>query len=62
MCIRDRLYPLVSPALLCGVVATRDLFGGASVAQLGDWFRLLIIFDLVFIAGGVALLPTLLAD
>jgi heme exporter protein B len=56
------LYPLVSPALLCGVVATRDLFGGASVDQLADWFRLLMIFDLVFIAGGIALLPTLLSD
>lgn len=56
------LYPLVSPALLCGVVATRDLFAGASVGQLGDWFKLLLIFDLVFIAGGVALLPTLLSE
>ena len=45
-----------------GVVATRDLFGGTPVGQLGDWFRLLVIFDLVFIAGGVTLLPTLLAD
>lgn len=56
------LYPLVSPALLCGVVATRDLFGGASVAQLADWFKLLVMFDLVFIAGGVTLLPTLLSE
>ena len=56
------LYPLVSPALLCGVVATRELFGGASVEQLADWFKLLMIFDLVFIAGGIALLPTLLSD
>lgn len=56
------LYPLVSPALLCGVVATRELFGGAPVAQLSEWFKLLGIFDLVFIGGGVALLPTLLAE
>lgn len=56
------LYPLVSPALLCGVVATRDLFGGKAFGEIADWFKLLIIFDLVFIAGGVALLPTLLDE
>lgn len=56
------LYPLVSPALLCGVVATRDLLGGTPVAQLYDWFRMLVIFDLVFIGGGVGLLGVLLAD
>ena len=56
------LYPLVSPALLCGVVATRDLFGGASVSDIADWFKLLVVFDLVFIAGGIALLPVLLAE
>jgi len=56
------LYPLVSPALLCGVVATRDLLGGATLAQVSDWLKLLLIFDLVFIGGGVALLDVLLAD
>lgn len=56
------LYPLVSPALLCGVVATRELFAGTPVGELGNWFRLLVIFDLLFIGGGVALLETLLTD
>ena len=56
------LYPLVSPALLCGVVATRDLFGGASLSALGDWLRLLVIFDLLFIAGGVGLMELLLSE
>lgn len=56
------LYPLVSPALLCGVVATRDLFHGASLAAVSDWLRLLLIFDLLFVGGGIALLDTLLTE
>lgn len=56
------LYPLVSPALLSGVVATRDLFQGASLAGVSDWVRMLVIFDLVFLAGGIALLDVLLAE
>ncbi len=56
------LYPLVSPALLCGAVATRDLLGGTPVAQLADWFKMLVIFDLVFLGGGVALLEVLLSE
>lgn len=56
------LYPLVSPAILCGVVATRDLFGGATFAGVIDWVRMLAIFDLIFIGGGVALLGPLLSD
>lgn len=56
------LYPLVSPAILCGVVATRDLFGGADLYGVMDWVRMLAIFDLIFIGGGIALLGPLLAD
>lgn len=56
------LYPLVSPALLCGVVATRELFNGATLSGVGDWLRLLLIFDLIFIAGGIGLLGTLLTE
>ncbi|MBL8605426.1 MAG: heme exporter protein CcmB [Myxococcales bacterium] len=56
------LYPLVSPALLCGVVATRDLFAGASLAEVADWLRLLAIFDLITLGGGALLLGPLLSD
>lgn len=56
------LYPLVSPALLCGAVATRDLLAGTPAGQLADWYKMLVIFDLVFIGGGVALLDVLLAE
>jgi heme exporter protein B len=56
------LYPLVSPALLCGAVATRDLLEGVPVQHLYDWFKMLAIFDLVFIGGGLTLLGTLLRE
>jgi heme exporter protein B len=56
------LYPLVSPALLCGVVATRELFNGVPLGDLVDWLKLLAAFDLIFLAGGAALLGPLLTD
>ncbi|MBM4362648.1 MAG: heme exporter protein CcmB [Deltaproteobacteria bacterium] len=49
------LFPLLAPALLTAVVATRELCGGASVAELSDYLTLLGIFDVVFVAGGLAL-------
>jgi heme exporter protein B len=54
------LFPLLSPTLLTAVVATRELFGGASVAELGDYFRILGVFDVVFTAGGLALFGSLI--
>jgi heme exporter protein B len=56
------LYPLVSPALLCGVVATRDLFNGASLSDIADWLRMLAIFDLITLGGGAILLGPLLSE
>jgi len=56
------LYPLVAPALLCGTVATRELFNGQSLVDLRDWFVLLLAFDTIFIVGGSALLGLLLTD
>lgn len=56
------LYPLVSPALLCGVVATRDLFNGASLSDIADWLRMLAIFDLITLGGGAVLLGPLLSE
>ena len=52
------LFPLIAPTLLAAVAATRELFGGAPLAELGDYFRLMGVFDVVFIAGGVGLFGT----
>ena len=56
------LYPLVSPALLSGVVATRELFNGVPLAHLVDWIKLLVAFDAIFLVGGTWLLGALLTD
>ncbi|MEI9947598.1 MAG: heme exporter protein CcmB [Pseudomonadota bacterium] len=53
------LFPLLSPTLLSAVAATRELLNGAPVAELGDYFKLMAVFDVVFISGGLMLFGTL---
>lgn len=54
------LLPLLAPVLACAMAATRELFGGASLAELGDYFELMLVFDVVFVAGGVGLFGALI--
>lgn len=49
------LFPLLSPTLLAAVGATRDLFDQQPVAVLFGWFKVMWIFDLAFVAGGLTL-------
>ena len=56
------LFPLVAPALLCGVVATRDLLGGVSFMETLGWLRLLGAFDIAFVAAGLVLFGPLMTD
>jgi heme exporter protein B len=56
------LFPLTSPALLAGVVACRELLGGASLAEVADWLRVLGAFDLVFVVGGALLFGPLTSE
>jgi heme exporter protein B len=56
------LFPLVSPALIAGVVGTREVLGGAPLADFLDFVRILTAFDLVFMVGGVVLFDTLMSD
>src|SRR5690606_7030826 len=49
------LFPLLTPALLAAVAAGRALLSGVPLAELGDYFRLLAIFDVVFVSGGLGL-------
>jgi heme exporter protein B len=53
------LFPLLAPTLLTAVVATRELFGGTPLTELGDYFKILAVFDVAFTAGGLALFGTL---
>jgi heme exporter protein B len=62
------LFPLLSPALVSSVAATREIFyavtSGQTVdfADLRDWYFLLGLFDLVAIAGGMAMFGALVED
>ncbi|HEX7669844.1 MAG TPA: heme exporter protein CcmB [Polyangiaceae bacterium] len=49
------LLALLAPAVLTAVAATRELLGGATLPELGDYFRLLGVFDVAFVAGGLGL-------
>jgi heme exporter protein B len=53
------LFPLLAPTLLTAVGATRELLSGIPLAELGDYFKLLGVFDVVFVAGGLTLFGTL---
>lgn len=56
------LFPLLSPTLLAGVGATRDLFAGAPLADVEAQLVLLVVFDVVAVAGGVALFGALVDE
>ena len=62
MLLSVALFPIVAPALLCGVVATRDLLGGAPLSELWGWIRILIAFDLVFATAGAMIFESLVSD
>ena len=49
------LLPLLAPTLGSAVSATRELFEGATLAELGDYLELMLVFDLVFGSAGLGL-------
>jgi len=53
------LFPLLSPTLLAAVAATRELLGGVPLAELWDYLKLMGVFDVVFLAGGLGMFGTL---
>ena len=53
------LFPLLSPTLLSAVAATRELLNGAPIPELFDYFKLMGVFDVVFVSGGLMLFGTL---
>lgn len=56
------LFPLAAPGLVAGVVATREILGGAPLDETMDWIRILIAFDLVGIVCGLVLFEPLMSD
>jgi heme exporter protein B len=53
------LFPLLAPTLLAATVATRVLFEGDVMGEMGDFLRIMLLFDAVFVAGGLAMFGTL---
>lgn len=62
MVLAVALFPVISPALLCGVVATRELLAGAPASDLWAWLRIMGAFDLAFIVAGMMLFEPLVCD
>ncbi|MCB9593924.1 MAG: heme exporter protein CcmB [Sandaracinaceae bacterium] len=56
------LFPLTSPALVAGVVASREVLGGASLDETLEWLRILTAFDLVAVVSGLVLFEPLMSD
>jgi hypothetical protein len=56
------LFPLLSPVLLTAVAGTRALLAGAEPGELLAYVKLLGVFDLAFVAGGLSLFGTLIED
>jgi heme exporter protein B len=55
-------FPLISPALLAGVVGTRDAIMGASWDALSGWFMLLGAFAIIGVGAALALFEALMSD
>jgi heme exporter protein B len=62
MMLAVTLLPVVAPALLCGVVGTRELLQGTPLSEVYGWMQLLGAFDLTMGAAGIALFEVLVAD
>jgi heme exporter protein B len=56
------LFPVIAPALLCGVVATRELLAGAPLHEISAWLRILVAFDVTFLVAGILLFEPLVSD
>ncbi len=56
------LFPLLSPTLLSGIGATRELVSGSPLSELGDYLLLLAAFDFLALAGGLTLFGALVEE
>ena len=56
------LFPLLSPTLLSGVAATREILLGAPLSELRDYLILLAAFDVISVLGGFFLFGVLIDD
>lgn len=62
MMLAVTVLPIVAPALLCGVVGTRELLAHAPLSEVYAWMQMLGAFDLAMLAAGITLFEPLVAD
>ncbi len=54
------MFPLLTPTLLAGVAGTRELFYGATTFEVSDYYQLILVFDALFLAGGLGMFELLI--
>lgn len=54
------MFPLLTPSLLAGVAGTRELFYGATIPEITDYFALIGVFDALFLIGGISMFGLLI--
>jgi len=47
------LFPMLIPLLVAAVEATNDMMTGNAMGNAGAWIRLLVVFDVIFVAASV---------
>jgi len=56
------LFPLLSPTLISGVAATREMLQGAALAEVTDYIILLLVFDAIALVGGLVMFGSLVDE
>jgi heme exporter protein B len=54
------LFPLVIPVVLAAVRVTQGLVEGIPMAELSDWLRLLVVFNVIYITVCAVIFPQML--
>jgi heme exporter protein B len=56
------LFPILVPIVIAAVNATRELLGGGELEFLHQWVKLLVVSDVVFLAGSFILFDFVVED
>ena len=56
------LFPVIIPLLLAVIRATSAVLNGGAAGELGTWLLMLSGYDMLFIAAGLLLFETVIAD
>jgi heme exporter protein B len=56
------LFPLLSPTLVSGVAATREIISGATLLEVRDYMILLATFDFISVVAGMGMFGTLVDE